>query len=76
MIEFEGDAPHAPTYIESRGFIESVARQELQNMSRKSLRMTSPERRILPNKMSKSYDGFMGSGNGGEIRCNDDPRPS
>ena len=29
MIEFEGDAPHSPTFIESRGFIESVARDEL-----------------------------------------------
>ena len=29
MIEFEGDAHHSPTVIESRGFIESVARDEL-----------------------------------------------
>eukprot|EP01048_Picozoa_sp_COSAG05_P015235 COSAG05_NODE_1813_length_4036_cov_463.816358_2_plen_65_part_00 len=28
--EFEGDAPHSPTFIKSRrGFIESVARDEL-----------------------------------------------
>ena len=29
MIEFEGDAPHSPTFIESRDFIESIARDEL-----------------------------------------------
>ena len=29
MIEFEGDAPHTPTFIHSRGFIEFVARREL-----------------------------------------------
>ena len=29
MIEFEGDAHHSPTYIESRGSLESRARDEL-----------------------------------------------
>ena len=29
MIEFEGDAHHSPTYIESRGSLESHAREEL-----------------------------------------------
>ena len=29
MIEFEGDAHHSPTYIESRGSLESHARDEL-----------------------------------------------
>ena len=29
MIEFEGDAPYDPTYIKSRGFIESLARENL-----------------------------------------------
>ena len=29
MIEFEGDAPTSPTFTESRGFIESYARENL-----------------------------------------------